>query len=317
MDITGKEFGYLRYMERWSTYRAADGALPLAEVIRADERRHFPSIMTENEAYVQSFAMKDIPEADALLVLGYPRALEYAAEIAVRYREKFGHYPELFSVGDGRGMFAQRRDMGRWFQEQLVALGFPKEWAFQNCLPHAEKNWKTTAEVNMLILRRTSFKRRFRVLVVTSPGCSLTVAQELYSAIPHTDFLMFETPQVSERLFDHEVFSSKSYGIDLLIAQYVKARIGGNLMPLPAEKLLSIPRLGFVSALAQKGFAGCITSSEMWKILGISAERGETLHKERLAQLQTTVRPRRFEKQTEQYLEAIRKRFKKKGLNIL
>lgn len=316
MDLSEKEIRCLRYIERWGTYRASKGALSMEKVISRD-RKYFPSIMREEDTKVVSFAMKNIPQADAMLVFGYPRVVAYAAEIAVRHRDMYGDYPELFSVGDGRGMFSQRQAMDKWIPKQLTDLGFPQKWAFKNCSSHAEKNRAYTADANVLILSCSiRLHRRLKVLVITSAGCSMSAAQELISLMPHTDFFIFETPQPRERIFDSEKFSPESYGVDALLAQVVRCRLNANKMSLPIEKLLNIPRTKFVQDLLFRGYAGCFVSDEMWKCIGINPAEGARLHKERVADLQRVIRPRIFEKQTRCLLDEIRKDLAKKGLIV-
>lgn len=318
MELSGRDFARLRYAEQWLTYKASDGALSLNEVIRKDNGRYFSSILSEEDTIVKSFTFDSIPQADAMLVLGYPRVLAYAAEVAVRYRDKYGTYPELVTVGDGRGMFSQRCQMNEWFSEQLVALGFPEEWAFKNYKKQLRKNRNYIADVRLFILPRLPVSRRFKLLVIASAGTSLCIAQELSAAMPHTDFMIFETPQsASEQVFfDHERFSFYTYGVDILLAHIVRSRINTQDVQLPVEKLLSIPSLNFVRNLLMKGYAGCFSSDEMWKYVGIEPEIGRALNQKRLAQLQRRIRPRKFAQQQAKFLEAILKRFERRGLVI-
>lgn len=316
MELSGKDLGYLRYIERWATYRASDGALSMEQVISRD-RKYFSSILSEDDTKVKSFGMRNIPQADAMLVFGYPRVLAYAAEIALRHREAYGDYPELFSVGDGRGMFSQRQAMDKWIPQQLAALGFSQKWAFKNCCSHAQKNRAYTVDANVMIVKYSmAVHRRLKVLVITGAGCSMSAAQELVSLMPHTDFLIFEVPQPSNRIFDSEAFSPRSYGVDALLAQVVRCRLNADKMALPIEKLLNIPRAGFVRDMLLKGYAGCFVSDEMWNCVGINPVQGTELYKERVANLQRTVRPNRFQKQVTKLLDEIRKRLAKEGLVI-
>lgn len=316
MDLSEKEIGCLRYIERWGTYRASDGALSM-ELVISRNRKYFPSIMREEDTIVKSFNMQNLPQADAMLVFGYPRVVAYAAEIAVRHRDMYGDYPELFAIGDGRGMFSQRQEMDKWIPKQLTDLGFPQKWAFKNSSSHAEKNRAYTADANVLILSCSiRLRRRLKVLVITGAGCSMSAAQELISLMPHTDFFIFETPQPRERIFDSEKFSPKSYGVDALLAQVVRCRLNADKMKLPIEKLLGLPRTGFIQDLLFRGYAGYFVSDEMWKCIGINPVEGAKLHKERIADLQRFIRPRCFEKQTKRLLDEIRKNLTKKALIV-
>ena len=316
MKLSGRDFAYLRYIERWATYKASEGALSLRKVIHEDNGRYFSSILREDDTIVHSFNINNLPKADGMLILGYPKVLAYAAEVAVKYREKYGEYPELFSVGDGRGMFAQRRQMDKWFAQQLVALGFPSKWAFKNCCSHTQKNRDYIADVQRHLAPRIPLSRRLKILLVTGAGCSLCATQELSEAMPYAEFLVFETPQPAsdQRFFDSEQFAPNSYGVDILLAQVVRSRL--NTLSLPVEKLLEIPRIGFIRDLLMKGYAGCFSSDEMWECIGIDPEVGRELHQARLAQLQRLVRPIRFEKQQKRFILSIKKRFERKGLII-
>lgn len=316
MDLSGKELGSLRFIERWATYKASDGALSMEQVITRD-RRYFSSILSEEDTKVSSFNMENIPEADAMLVFGYPRVLAYAAEIAVRYRDKYGDYPELFSVSDGCDALAQWQEMDKWIPQQLTVLGFPAKWAFKNCRSHAEKIRAYTTEANILLQPFSlKLRRRPKVLVVTNAGCSMSAAQELISAMPHTDFLIFETPRLQERIFDNEKLSKGSYGVDVLLAQVARCRLNGRKVGLPIEKLLNFPRMNRVRDLLYRGYAGCFVSKDMWKCVGITPAYGIRLHQARIDGLQSIICPKRIEKQTRRLLDTVSQSLEKKGLII-
>ena len=317
MELSGKDLRRLLYMERWATYREQEGYLSLDKVIRKDEGRYFSTILSDDDIKVKSFNMKSIPCADAILVVGSPRAVVYAAELAIRYRKNYGKYPELFCVGDGRGMFAQRINMAEWYEQQMISLGFPEDWVMKHHVRHCDKNHDVVKDVHRLIVAYTALMRKITVLVVTGAGYSLPLAQELCAAIPHASFNFFEVKQeeLSSRLFYCEQFSPKTYAVDTLLANVIRAR-KSSMVPLPVEKLLEIPQNKIIKDLLLRGYAGCFSSPDMWKAVGINPNEGMALYKSRIAQLQTTVRPRQLEKQTELLLKRTKKSFADRGLII-
>lgn len=319
MRLGGKDVRRLMYMERWTTYSTETGTLSLDEIIRRDGGKNFSSILSDKETCVQSFGMQNIPRANVLLVFGsYPRALAYAAEIAVCHFDAYGYYPEFVAAGDGRGMFHQRREMAEWFENMMIELGFDKDWVNSHHVDQPEKNRYYVAEIADKLDRVFCLKKT-KVLAVTGAGFSLRAAQELPLAMPHIDFRFFEVPQleVSARLFDNETFLPDSYTADVLLANVISVQMcKDNKIALPLEKKFSRPEMQYVRDLLLRGYAGCLANPKMWEFAGISADKGMMLHEERKAELQNSIKPRRFDEQVEQFLRRIRRSFNDRHLVI-
>lgn len=320
MKLTAKDLRHLMYMERWASYKAEDGALSLEEIIRQDRlagRKNFSTILGDKDTVVQSFGMENIPKANVLLVFGScPRAVAYAAEIAIRHNNLYGYYPEFVAVGDGRGMFRQRVDMACWFENMMVELGFDQDWVKSHHVAELKKNRPYIAETSDKLEGIFCLKKT-RVLAVTGAGYSLRAAQELPMAMPHIEFNFFEVPQLelSARLFDNEVFASGTYAVDALLASVVCTQLPEAKITLSLEKKFSRPEMRYIGELLLRGYAGYFCKPEMWKLVGISPERGAKLHESRKAELQQ-LSPYRFQDQTRRFKECLNRSLADKGLSV-
>ncbi len=319
MSLTGRDVRHLMYIERWLNYSQETGIVSLDEVIRKDHKnggKNFSTVLSDDDTVAHSFGMGRIPKANVLIVGGInPRAVAYAAEIAVRHRDQYGYMPELMTIGDGRGMFRQRRDMAECFAQLMVQLGFDEEWATCSLIPNADKNRNCSEEVAEK-LSGIFCRHKPKVLVVMANN--LLAVQELPAAMPFADFYFFEVPQLelSARLFDAEVFSEKTYAADTLLAKAILAQLHDpRRIDLSIDKKLERPCKNCMKDLILRGYAGCITKPEMWEFIDIPCGIGQRLHQQRIVQLQK-LSPRRFEDHLEKLVWRIKKSFSDRGLVI-
>ncbi len=323
MSLQKKDILRLAYMEKWGSYSLLSGALDISEVISEDHKKgigNFSTFLSEADTKVKSFGYKNIPEADIMLVWGNsPRALEYAAEIAVRYRDKYGNFPYFLAIGDGKGMYSQRREMGDWYAEKMVHLGFPEDWVMRykqhSCGVTDDKVFELKLSV-----RKFGCKHKPKVLLITGNGYSMYAAQVLVPQLPEMEFLVFETPilEQSAKLFDSEVFDINTYAVDKILANVVLSfrRDPGKQLGLPVEKLLDHPRTGIIVDLLLRGYCGYFGNSKMWKLVKIDPETGMKLYKERHAMLQQLIRPNHFSTQEAVFTHRILEKMEAKGLFI-
>ena len=312
MKLSDRDLRRLMFMERWTTYSTSTGALSLEDIIREDKGNNFSSILSEDDIYVQSFNMKNIPKANILLVFGIaPRAIAYAAEIAIRHFDKYSYYPEFVAAGDGRGMFGQRIDMATWFENMMVKLGFDKEWAKRHHSFQRNKNRDIVGEIEQKI-NGVFCRKKPVVLAVTAGGNSLWAAQKLPMAMPNVNFSFFEPKQLelNERIFDSEIFDKRSYAVDKLLADVVLSQMkNGEMLPLSLEKKFARPEIGCVRNLVLRGYAGFFKNPKMFNFLKIQQGLGEALYKKRVAQLQRFSAPWVLKEQTENLLKRIDSKF--------
>ena len=319
MKLSGKDVRHLMFMERWATYSTSTGALSLERIIRADDGNNFSSILGKEDIYVRSFDMKNIPKANILLVFGVaPRAIAYAAEIAIRHFDQYGYYPEFVAAGDGRGMFKHRVDMATWFENMMIALGFDKEWIKLHHISQREKNRDMVAEIKQKI-DGIFCRKKPVVLAVTDGGNSLCIAQKLPVAMQNIDFCFFEPKQldIKARLFDGEVFDQKCYAVDKLLANVVLSQIiKKDVLPLPIEKKLYRPENRYIRDLVLRGYAGFFNNPQMFLFVEILPSVGHNLYKERVVQLQEVSRLCSMREQTKILLWRINRSLADKGLVI-
>ena len=83
---------------------------------------------------VESFILQNIPEVDALMVIGgYPRPIVHAAKILNAYQYKYGKLPEFMTVGATHSKGQNLPDKLNVLTENaMVKLGFDEAWVKQN-----------------------------------------------------------------------------------------------------------------------------------------------------------------------------------------
>lgn len=323
MSLNKKDILHLAYMERWGSYNISSGALDISEVISEDHKKgggNFSTFLSDDDTKVKSFGYKNIPEADIMLVWGNsPRALEYAAEIAVRYRDKYGNFPYFLAIGDGKGMYRQRCEMADWYAEKMVHLGFPEDWVMQYKQHPCEITDDKVFELKISV-RKFGCKHKPRVLLITGNGYSMYAAQVLVPQLPEMEFLVFETPTLeqSAKLFDSEVFDINTYAVDKILANVVLSfrRDPGKQLGLPVEKLLDHPRSSIIVDLLLRGYCGYFGNHKMWKLVKIDPETGMKLYNDRHAMLQQVIKPNHFFTQEAVFMNRILKKLEAKGLLI-
>ncbi len=180
MELTKSDCHHLLQMERWCSY---DKKIPLSmlEVIHNDLRnggRNFSRFVNEETAIVESFTVDEIPEADVLLLWSKtPRALEYAVEVAVKYRDKYGVYPEFVTVTNPHPYIIKSKVNAEWFEQGMIDLGFPKSWVLKHHSDYCVlAEGEAIIEISRIV-RSISCKGKPRVLVVAGAGFSLKDAQ--------------------------------------------------------------------------------------------------------------------------------------------
>ena len=320
MELTGGDYRRLVEMERWCSY---DEKFPLSmlEVIQNDLRnggRNFSRFVNEETAIVDSFTIGDIPEADILLVLGKsPRDLEYVAEIAVKYRNKYGYYPEFIAITFPHSFGLYEGVKAEWFEQAMISLGFPKDWALKN---HSDfqvvAEYEAIVEISRMVRSIPCKGKKPRVLAVTSAGLSLKEAQRLPIILPHIEFSFFEVPQLdfSARLFDNEVFSPETYAVDQLVASVIDAQLRreGEKIPLSIEKRFTRPEVSYLKDLVLRGYCGFLRS-EMWKFLGLNHLRGMKQSAKRRAELASYTDVYKFDEQCKTLIKRVSRKFRKNG----
>ena len=323
MILSREDCRHLILMEDWCTYNE-NNPLSLLDVIQNDHKNgggNFSRFVSEENSKVHSFAMDSIPEADIMLVFGEsPRALDYAAEIAVRYRDKYGKYPEFVTVGNLQGSFNQKIPNAQWFENGMIELGFSKDWVLKN---HQQAYGQTSREIIWdinQVIRSIPCKTKPKVLVITGVGLSLLAAQTLPKMLPHIDFIFFEVPRLdfSTRLFDVEVFSPQTYAVDKLLANVVIAQIyrPQERIELPIEKKFARPEMAWVKDLLLRGYSAFFNTADMWKFLRLDCNIGLANAAARRKELRVFQKNKNFEEQTKILLKRIRKGFPKRGLII-
>lgn len=236
---------------------------------------------------VESFILQNIPEVDALMVIGgYPRPIVHAAKILKAYQDKYGKLPEFMTVGAGPNKGQVLVDSVNVLTEDaLIMMGFNPDWVKKNHI-HSEGNntLATIAEIKQIVVHSVAmrFQNRPRIAVVTEPGYLLRLAQELSFYIPEYEFIYYETPVTKDkkRTFDCESFDG--YGADIILACAWQSMHEWNekRLPLTTEKMKSAPTVEQIRKFVGLGYCFYMTP-EMLEELGYSDEEIYLMHETR------------------------------------
>ena len=184
MELSNQEVKLLSQMENWCTYRQSEGALMA-----------FNSMSGRLEP-LKSFNLDNVPKFDALLLFGgNPRPVKYAALVMHYFKEKFGYYPEFFTIGGApnKGQNFSKAE-NRYYEEMMLELGFSPRIILKN---HIYSNSRSTqeniVEIKQLAQKNAALSKysRPRIAVVTTAGYSLRAAQELGLALSDFELLFF------------------------------------------------------------------------------------------------------------------------------
>lgn len=277
--------------EKWATYALSTGAISIESVITADGGKNFSTLLSEEDMFLASFNMKDIPEADVLLLWGENlQTARYGAEIAVRYKQKYGSYPAFVTSG---GDFVLGKKAGKTqaecYEHIMLKLGFPQDWVMRY---HTDRKVICAVSDIHQKLKQVPHQNKLRVLAVTSAGYSLLAAQELVPLCPEVDFCFFETPSTNldKRFGACERFEPDGYGVDLLIANLFRLLMRGSgihHLPLSAEKLLTAPTKRDLKHFLDKGYARFCNDPEMWQYVKIHPHEGNRRYLQRRQYLES------------------------------
>lgn len=205
-------------------------------------------------------------KVDAVLVVGDNlRAAAEATDFLLHHKKMRGCYPEIICA-PGFSIPAAI-DFGYpaewWLKVIMLCLGIPKELLKQHklCFDRRDPCWNLTE----FFAERRKIKT---VVVFSSRGYSMTVAQELYQRIPRINWVFFDNPmvQLEDRIFDTENISSGGLGIDLLIGgmAHVWQDWGSFRYPLSSETRRNAPKKLPVKNLVHRGYVLGLESGRDW-----------------------------------------------------
>ena len=205
-------------------------------------------------------------KVDAVLVVGDNlRAAAEATDFLLHHKKMRGSYPEIICA-PGFSIPAAI-DFGYpaewWLKVIMLCLGIPKELLKQHklCFDRRDPCWNLTE----FFAERRKIKT---VVVFSSRGYSMTVAQELYQQIPRINWVFFDNPmvQLEDRIFDTENISSGGLGIDLLIGgmAHVWQDWGSFRYPLSSETRRNAPKKLPVKNLVHRGYVLGLESGRDW-----------------------------------------------------
>ena len=236
---------------------------------------------------VESFTLQNIPEVDALMVIGgYPRPVVHAAKILKAYQDKYGKLPEFMTVGAGPNKGQVLVDSVNVLTEDaLIMMGFNPDWVKKNHIDtFGQDTVSTIDEIKQIVEHSVAmcFQNRPRIAVVTEPGYLLRLAQELSFYIPEYEFVYYETPVTKDkkRTFDCESFDG--YGADIILACAWQSMHEWNekRLPLTTEKMKTAPTVEQIRKFVGLGYCFYMTP-EMLEELGYSDEEIYLMHETR------------------------------------
>ena len=206
---------------------------------------------------------------DAVLVVGDNlRAAAEATDFLLHHKKMRGSYPEIICA-PGFSIPAAI-DFGYpaewWLKVIMLYLGIPKELLKQHDLRFDRRDpcWNLTEFF--------AEKRKIKTVVVfSSRGYSMTVAQELYQRIPRINWVFFDNPmvQLEDRIFDTENICSGGLGVDLLVGGMVHVwqDWGSFRYPLSSETRHNAPKKLLVKNLVHCGYVLGLESGRDWDFL--------------------------------------------------
>lgn len=210
---------------------------------------------------VESFTLKNIPQFDALLIIGgYPRPVIHAGNVLRAYKQQYGTFPEFMTIGRGPNKGQVLTDSIAVLTENaMIMSGFDEQWVRKNHIEATSTDSKGNIEEIKYIVEHSAamcFKNRPRIGVVSEPGYLLRLAQELSFFLPQYEFVYYETPvsKDKKRTFDCE--SLDGYGADVIIAGAWNSLRQWNerRLSLSQEKMKAAPTLEFIRKFVGYGY---------------------------------------------------------------
>lgn len=227
---------------------------------------------------VESFILQNIPEVDALMVIGgYPRPIVHAAKILNAYQDKYGKLPEFMTVGATPSKGQNLPDKLNVLTENaMVKLGFDEAWVKQNHIDtFGQDTVSTIDEIKQIVEHSVAmcFQNRPRIAVVSEPGYLLRLAQELSFYLPQYEFVFYETPVTKDKKRTFDCESLDGYGADIILACAWTSMHEWNVkrLPLTTEKMKTAPKAEQIRKFVGLGYCFYMTS-EMLEELGYSDE---------------------------------------------
>ena len=202
---------------------------------------------------VESFTLKNIPQFDALLIIGgYPRPVIHAGNVLCAYKQQYGTLPEFMTVGRRPNKGQVLTDnIAVLTENAMIMLGFDEQWVRKNHIEATSTDSKGNIEEIKYIVEHSAamcFKSRPRIGVVSEPGYLLRLAQELSFFLPQYEFVYYETPvsKDKKRTFDCE--NLDGYGADVIIAGALNSLRQWNerRLSLSREKMKAATTLGVI-----------------------------------------------------------------------
>lgn len=227
---------------------------------------------------VESFILQNIPEVDALMVIGgYPRPIVHAAKILNAYQDKYGKLPEFMTVGATPSKGQNLPDKLNVLTENaMIELGFDDAWVKQNHVDTLSHDTVSTIDEIKQIVEHSAtmcFQNRPKIAVVSEPGYLLRLAQELSFYLPQYEFVFYETPVTKDKKRTFDCESLDGYGADIILACAWTSMHEWNVkrLPLTTEKMKTAPKAEQIRKFVGLGYCFYMTS-EMLEELGYSDE---------------------------------------------
>ncbi len=228
---------------------------------------------------VASFTLDNLPQFDALLVIGgFPRPIYHAAVVLRAYLNKYGVLPEFMTVGrhNTRGQKLPATEV-EMTERAMTELGFGRDYIMKNHIEPTGCEINGNVEDIRTIVRLSQImnkKDQPRIAVVSEHGTLLNLAQTLSFKISDYEFLYYETPQThdDDRLFVCERYDG--YFADIIIATAFNSQRRWNIerLGLSDSKMNLMPSFDVIRKYVDKGYVFYM-SPAMLRDLGYSETR--------------------------------------------
>lgn len=298
-NLTNEEVALLLKMEKGATYSVLRNPLSMEPMITADKGRNFSTILSHEDMFVPSCNAINIPQVDAMLVWGESLSItRYAAEAALRHREKYGVYPAFLTCG---GVFnsgwLQGKTKAKCYEDIMQELGFDHDWVMQY---HSTERINVTDTLNAAVAH-VPHRGKLMVLAITAAGHSLLAAQTIVPIFPQIKFCFFETPSIKpeQRCLDSDILGPEGYAADMIIGNIIRARMMKypEGLRLLVESRLALAGKSDLLYFINKGYAMNCNDIKIWKYFNIKPARGAKLSAQRYVDLYTKERDPRIELQ--------------------
>ena len=220
--------------------------------------------------------------ADAVLIVGDNfRAAAEAAKYLQVQNHNFGKYPEVvcikgFSIPKTISYGASQQ---YWLKLILLEMGIPGDVVAQHDLSEIGE----PIEILQEFFGRN--EHLHKIVIFSSRGYSLSVAQQIFMHIPDKNWVFYENKYVEpkDRIFEAEIIGPEGFMVDMLIRQkiYALQNVGTERYPLNLTARANLPKNESIIKFLEKGYALGMETYHDWEHFNYDVRQGVELFEAR------------------------------------